>query len=82
MILLFPGNVVRSVSRFEIPSLVELQEQHKDDPVVLGSSVRTTPRRSCRHTRPEPQEMNYLVLVGNGREDVQEAFDRLRSRSR
>ena len=56
----------------EIPDLVTLQAQYKDDLVVLGVSIDDTPEK----LRPYAAEykMNYPVLVGNGREDVQDAF--------
>jgi thiol-disulfide isomerase/thioredoxin len=58
--------------RAEIPSLVELQEQYKDDLVVLGFSVDDTAEKLLPYAAEF--KMNYPVLVGNGREDVQEAF--------
>jgi thiol-disulfide isomerase/thioredoxin len=58
--------------RAEIPSLVELQEQYKDDLVVLGLSVDDTADKLLPYAAEF--KMNYPVLVGNGREDVQEAF--------
>ena len=56
----------------EIPSLVELQTQYGDDLVVLGFSVDDTVEKM----RPYAAEykINYPLLVGNGRDDVQEAF--------
>jgi thiol-disulfide isomerase/thioredoxin len=56
----------------EIPSLVELQSEYGDDLVVLGFSVDDTVEKM----RPYAAEykVNYPLLVGNGREDVQEAF--------
>jgi thiol-disulfide isomerase/thioredoxin len=56
----------------EIPSLVELQAQYGDDLVVLGFSVDDT----LEKMRPYAAQykINYRLLVGNGREDVQEAF--------
>jgi thiol-disulfide isomerase/thioredoxin len=56
----------------EIPSLVELQNQYRDDLVVLGFSVDDTVEKM----KPYAAEyrINYPLLVGNGREDVQEAF--------
>jgi thiol-disulfide isomerase/thioredoxin len=56
----------------EIPSLVELQDQYPDDLVILGFSVDDTVEKM----RPYAAEyqINYPLLVGNGREDVQEAF--------
>jgi thiol-disulfide isomerase/thioredoxin len=58
--------------RAEIPSLVELQQQYKDDLVVLGFSVDDTAEKLLPYAAEF--KMNYPVLVGNGREDVQEAF--------
>jgi thiol-disulfide isomerase/thioredoxin len=58
--------------RAEIPSLVELQEQYKGDLVVLGLSVDDTAEKLLPYAAEF--KMNYPVLVGNGREDVQEAF--------
>lgn len=58
--------------RAEIPSLVELQQQYKDDLVVLGLSVDDTPEKLLPYAAEF--KMNYPVLVGNGREDVQDAF--------
>ena len=58
--------------RAEIPSLVELQEQYSDDLVVLGLSVDDTAEKLLPYAAEF--KMNYPVLVGNGREDVQEAF--------
>jgi thiol-disulfide isomerase/thioredoxin len=58
--------------RAEIPSLVELQQEYKDDLVVLGLSVDDTAEKLLPYAAEF--KMNYPVLVGNGREDVQEAF--------
>jgi thiol-disulfide isomerase/thioredoxin len=58
--------------RAEIPSLVELQEQYADDLVVLGLSVDDPAEKLLPYAAEF--KMNYPVLVGNGREDVQEAF--------
>jgi thiol-disulfide isomerase/thioredoxin len=56
----------------EIPSLVELQEQYGDDLVVLGFSVDDTVEKMRPYAAQ--YKINYRLLVGNGREDVQEAF--------
>jgi thiol-disulfide isomerase/thioredoxin len=56
----------------EIPMLVELQDQYPDDLVVLGLSVDDTAEKLLPYAAE--YKMNYPVLVGNGREDVQEAF--------
>ena len=56
----------------EIPSLVELQEKYADDLVVLGFSV----DEPAATMKPYAEQYggNYPLLVGNGREDVQNAF--------
>jgi len=56
----------------EIPDLVALQEKYKDDLVVLGISVDDT----AEQIKPYAKEykVNYRMLVGNKREDVQEAL--------
>ena len=56
----------------EIPSLVELQHQYGDDLVVLGFSVDDTVEKMKPYAAQ--YKINYPLLVGNGREDVQEAF--------
>jgi len=61
--------------RAEIPSLVELQKQYGDegkDVVILGVSV-DDPVDKLKPYAAQ-MKMNYPVLVGNGREDVQDAF--------
>ena len=58
--------------RAEIPALVELQQEYKDDLVILGFSVDDTAEKLLPYAAEF--KMNYPVLVGNGREDVQEAF--------
>src|SRR4029450_2401930 len=58
--------------RAEIPSLVELQQEYKDDLVVLGLSVDDTAEKLLPYAAEF--KMNYPVLVGNGREDVQEVL--------
>jgi thiol-disulfide isomerase/thioredoxin len=56
----------------EIPSLVELQEKYSDDLVVLGFSVDDPAEKMKPYA--EEYKVNYPLLVGNGREDVQNAF--------
>lgn len=56
----------------EIPSLVELQTQYRDDLVVLGFSVDDTPDKMKPYAAQ--YKINYPLLVGNGREDVQDAY--------
>jgi thiol-disulfide isomerase/thioredoxin len=56
----------------EIPGFVELQDKYKKDLVVIGYSVDDTADKA----RPFMTEykMNYPVLLGLGREDVQDAY--------
>src|SRR5436190_1188443 len=56
----------------EIPSLVELQQQYAKDLVVLGLSVDDTVEKMKPYAAQ--YKINYPLLVGNGRDDVQEAF--------
>lgn len=58
--------------KVEIPSLVELQAEYPDDLVVLGYSVDDT----VDLLKPYVAEygINYPVLVGRGREEVQDAY--------
>jgi thiol-disulfide isomerase/thioredoxin len=61
--------------RAEIPSLVELQTKYSadgTDVVILGVSV-DDPVEKLKPYAAQ-MKMNYPVLVGNGREDVQDAF--------
>ena len=56
----------------EIPSLVELQKQYAKDLVVLGMSVDDTVDKLKPYATQ--YKINYPILVGLGRDDVQEAF--------
>ena len=58
--------------KVEIPDLIELQAQYKDDVVILGFSVDDT----AEQLKPfaEQYRMNYPVLVGLGHENIQEAY--------
>ena len=58
--------------RAEIPALVELQKKYADDLVVLGFSV-DDPVDKLR-PYATGYKINYPVLVGSGREEVQDAF--------
>lgn len=59
--------------KIEIPGFVELQDKYRDDGlVVLGLSV-DDPIEKLKPFADE-FEMNYPVLVGLGRNDVQDAF--------
>ena len=56
----------------EIPDLVSLQAQYRDDLVVLGISVDDTADKMKQYA--EQLGINYPLLVGNGRDDVQNAY--------
>jgi thiol-disulfide isomerase/thioredoxin len=56
----------------EIPDLVKLQAQYPDDLVVLGFSVDDTPEKMQPYAAE--YKINYPLLVGDGREDVQDAY--------
>ena len=58
--------------RAEIPSLVELQQQYGDRLVVLGVSI-DDPLNKLKPYATE-MHMNYPVLVGKDRQDVQDAY--------
>ena len=58
--------------RAEIPDLVALQQQYGDDLVVLGVSI-DDPLHKLKPYATE-MHMNYPVLVGKDRQDVQDAF--------
>ena len=56
----------------EIPDLVEVQKAYKNDVVVLGVSIDDT----AEQLKPYASEkkMNYPVLVGLDRQDMQDAY--------
>lgn len=56
----------------EIPDLITLQEQFKDDIVVLGFSIDDKPEQLREYAAKI--QMNYPVLVGAGHENIQEAY--------
>jgi thiol-disulfide isomerase/thioredoxin len=56
----------------EIPGFVELQEKYKNDLVVVGYDVDDTAEKA--RTFVTEYKMNYPVLLGLGREDVQDAY--------
>jgi peroxiredoxin len=58
--------------KLEIPDLIALQNQYADDVVVLGFSVDDTPEQLKAYAAE--YKMNYPVLVGNGHENVQDAY--------
>lgn len=56
----------------EIPGFVELQEKYQKDLVIVGFSV-DDPADKAKAFAAE-YKMNYPVLLGEGREDVQDAY--------
>ncbi|MGD9903418.1 MAG: TlpA family protein disulfide reductase [Vicinamibacterales bacterium] len=56
----------------EIPGFVELQQQYKNDLVVIGLSVDDTAEKA----RPfvEQYKVNYPIVLGVGRDDIQDAY--------
>jgi thiol-disulfide isomerase/thioredoxin len=58
--------------RVEIPYLIELQKQYAQDLVVLGVSV-DDPAEKLQPYATE-MKVNYPLLVGNGRQDFQDAY--------
>jgi len=56
----------------EIPGFVELQEKYKDDLVIVGFSVDDTADKAKAFAAE--YKMNYPILLGEGREDVQDAY--------
>ena len=58
--------------KIEIPAFVELQNAYKNDLVVVGYSVDDKPAQARAFANQ--LKMNYPILLGDGREDVQDAF--------
>ena len=58
--------------RVEIPYLIELQRQYADDLVVLGVSIDDTAEKLTPYAKE--MKVNYPLLVGNGRQDFQDAY--------
>ena len=56
----------------EIPGFVELQNTYKNDLVVVGYSVDDKPEQARAFANE--YKMNYPILLGDGREDVQDSF--------
>jgi thiol-disulfide isomerase/thioredoxin len=56
----------------EIPGFVELQDKYKDKLVIVGFSVDDTAEKAREYA--DQYKMNYPILLGEGREDVQEAY--------
>jgi thiol-disulfide isomerase/thioredoxin len=56
----------------EIPGFVELQEKYKDQLTIVGFSVDDEADKA--RTFATEYKMNYPILLGLGREDVQDAY--------
>jgi thiol-disulfide isomerase/thioredoxin len=56
----------------EIPGFVELQQQYKNDLVVLGLTVDDTVEKAKPFV--EQYKVNYPILLGLGRDDIQDAY--------
>lgn len=56
----------------EIPGFVELQDKYRNDLVVVGYSVDDDEPKARAFA--QQYKMNYPVLLGLGREDVQDAY--------
>ena len=56
----------------EIPGFVELQAKYKDKLTIIGYSVDDTAELAKKYAAE--YKMNYPILLGEGREDVQDAY--------
>ena len=56
----------------EIPGFVELQDKYRDKLVIIGYSVDDTAELAKKYAAE--YKMNYPILLGEGREDVQDAY--------
>ena len=56
----------------EIPGFVKLQEKYKDKLLIIGYSVDDTAELAKKYATD--YKMNYPILLGEGREDVQDAY--------
>lgn len=56
----------------EIPGFVELQDKYRDELVVVGFSVDDTAEKAREFAKQ--YKINYPILLGEGREDVQDAY--------
>lgn len=56
----------------EIPGFVELQEKYRDQLTIIGYSVDDDAPKARAFA--QEYKMNYPILLGEGREDVQDAF--------
>ena len=56
----------------EIPGFVELQDKYRDKLTIIGYSVDDTAELAKKYA--DQYKMNYPILLGEGREDVQDAY--------
>lgn len=56
----------------EIPGFVELQEKYRDKLTIVGYSVDDTAEMAKKYAAE--YKINYPILLGEGREDVQDAY--------
>jgi thiol-disulfide isomerase/thioredoxin len=56
----------------EIPGFVELQDKYRDQLTIVGYSVDDTAELAKKYAAE--YKMNYPILLGEGREDVQDAY--------
>jgi thiol-disulfide isomerase/thioredoxin len=56
----------------EIPGFIELQEKYRDKLTIIGYSVDDTAELAKKYA--DQYKMNYPILLGEGREDVQDAY--------
>jgi len=56
----------------EIPGFVELQEKYRDKLTIIGYSVDDTAELAKKYAAQ--YKMNYPILLGEGREDLQDAY--------
>lgn len=56
----------------EIPGFIELQEKYKDKITIIGYSVDDTAEMAKKYA--EQMKMNYPILLGENRDDVQDAY--------
>ena len=56
----------------EIPGFVELQEKYRNDLIVVGYSVDDEAPKAKAFA--DEYKINYPILLGEGREDVQDAY--------
>jgi thiol-disulfide isomerase/thioredoxin len=56
----------------EIPGFIELQDKYRDKLTIIGYSVDDTAELAKKYAAE--YKMNYPILLGEGREDVQDAY--------